>query len=62
MPIVLGSSFVKDNGLLPLTEGFSDLYDPNFDSRITNAFAAAAFRVGHTLIPNVIKTFSTITR
>ena len=32
----------------------------DFDPRVTNAFQAAAFRVGHTLIPDVIKTFSAI--
>ena len=33
----------------------------NFDSRVTNEFATAAFRLGHTLIPDIIETFSTIT-
>ena len=33
----------------------------DFDPRVTNEFAAAAFRVGHTLIPDIITTFTEIT-
>merc|ERR1712032_119972 len=42
---------MKRFGLYPLTKGFSNSYKTDFDPRITNAFGAAAFRVGHTLIP-----------
>ena len=62
LPVVLGGTFLKNFGLQPLSKGFSEEYNPNFDPRVTNEFAAAAFRIGHTLIPNVIRTFSTITR
>ena len=34
----------------------------DFDPRVTNEFATAAFRVGHTLIPEIITTFTKITR
>ena len=34
----------------------------DFDPRVTNEFATAAFRVGHTLIPELITTFNNITR
>ena len=34
----------------------------DFDPRVTNEFATAAFRVGHTLIPELITTFSKISR
>ena len=34
----------------------------DFDPRVTNEFATAAFRVGHTLIPDLITTFSKISR
>ena len=34
----------------------------DFDPRVTNEFATAAFRVGHTLIPEIITTFNKITR
>ena len=38
-------------GLYTLSSGYSDDYSGDFDPRITNPFAAAAFRFGHTLIP-----------
>ena len=34
----------------------------DFDPRVTNEFATAAFRVGHTLIPEIITTFINISR
>ena len=55
LPIVLGQNYMTRYGLFPLNEGFSTGYRTDFDPRITNAFATAAFRVGHTLIPGVIK-------
>ena len=42
-------------GLYPLSSGFSDDYSGEFDPRITNPFAAAAFRFGHSLIPENIR-------
>ena len=61
LPILLGSRFLKTFGLQPLTQGFSSTYRSDFDPRVTTAFAGAAFRVGHTLIPDVIRTMSAIT-
>ena len=55
LPIILGQQYMTRYGIYPLTDGFSDSYRSDFDPRITNAFAAAAFRVGHTLIPGVIE-------
>ena len=46
---------MKSFGLFPLTEGFSNNYRNDFDPRITNAFATAGFRMGHSLIPEMIK-------
>ncbi len=43
-------------GLWPLNSGFSNDYRSDFDPTITNEFATAAFRVGHTLIPSLIHT------
>jgi len=53
--IFLGRQYMEQFRLYPLTSGFSDNYRDDFDPRITNAFAAAAFRIGHTLIPGLIK-------
>ena len=54
LPIVLGEEFMDRYGLYPLTNGFSDSYAPDFDPSIINAFAAAAFRIGHTMISDLI--------
>ncbi len=54
LPVLLGSRFLRTFGLNPLNRGFSDVYRDDFDPRVTNEFAAAAFRIGHTLIPSVI--------
>ena len=55
LPIVVGEQYMSTFGLLPLTVGFSNNYRTDFDPRITNAFATAAFRIGHTLIPGLIR-------
>jgi len=62
LPVVLGNRFMRTFGLLPLTSGFSDDYSANFDASVTNPFAVAAFRVGHTWINSVIKTLTKIFR
>ena len=43
-----------------LSRGFSKDYQSNFDSRLMNEFATAAYRVGHTLIPGLINMYSTV--
>jgi len=62
LPAILGNQFLKRTELLPLTDGFSEAYSNTFDPRVTNEFAAAAFRVGHTWIPDVIRVFDAISR
>ena len=55
LPILLGHKYVENYNLVPLTTGFSNVYRTDFDPSVSNAFAAAAFRIGHTLITSVIK-------
>ena len=55
LPIILGRQFMNTYGLLPLSNGYSNDYDPTIDPRITNEFATAAFRFGHSLIPGFIQ-------
>ena len=55
LPLVLGHDFMDKFGLWPLSKGYSDAYMDTFDPRITNEFAASAFRFGHSLIPDVFK-------
>lgn len=55
LPILLGRQFMEVYGILPLNRVFSNDYRNDFDPRITNEFASAAFRVGHTMIPSLVK-------
>ena len=41
--------------LYPIDKGFTNQYDDDFDPRVTNAFATAAFRFGHSQIPGEIR-------
>jgi peroxidase len=55
LPLVLGDRFMTRYGLYPIDKGYSRQYRTDFDPRITNAFASAAFRFGHSLIPGDIR-------
>jgi len=59
LPIVIGNNFMNVYGLFPKSTGFSTDYSPDFDPRINNEFATAAYRFGHSMIPT---TFSSISR
>jgi len=41
--------------LQPKQRGYTKLYNQEIDPTITNAFAAAAYRFGHSLVQGVIK-------
>lgn len=41
--------------LTPKDEGQTRLYDSNLNAGITNVFATAAFRFGHSLVGNLLQ-------
>ena len=55
LPVVLGKQFINTYGLFPLSSGYSQDYDTSFDPRITNEFATAAFRFGHSLVAGLVR-------
>lgn len=58
LPIILGKEVMEKFGLLPQKEGFWDGYDALVNPAIIDAFAAAAFRFGHTLLPTAVERWS----
>lgn len=62
LPIILGPQFMAQFGLFPQSEGYSGDYDSSIDPRITNEFAAAGLRFGHSLIPGFIRVNNRIGR
>lgn len=57
LPIILGRRFMETFGLVPRKNGYAPGYREDIDSTITNSFATAAFRYGHTLISGSMKMF-----
>merc|ERR1712223_975462 len=55
LPLVVEQDQITAVGLRPRTTGYSSSYLDSFDPRVTNEFATAAFRFGHTLIPTKFK-------
>ena len=52
LPIVLGREVVKLFDLDLQQSGYYEGYDPKVNPSVANAFAAAAFRFGHSLVQN----------
>ncbi|KAF2898261.1 hypothetical protein ILUMI_07914, partial [Ignelater luminosus] len=58
LPILLGKDVMQKFGLLLQKEGYWDGYDNNVNPNIIDAFAAAAFRFGHSLLPTAVERWS----
>ena len=55
LPLVLGTDYMAELDILPVTYGYNNKYDVAVNPNILNSFAAAAFRFGHTLIQGMLE-------
>lgn len=58
LPKLLGKFTMKKYGLELSAQGFSNSYDPDADITVPAAFGAAAFRFGHSLLPDAMERWS----
>uniref|UniRef100_A0A1B0F069 Uncharacterized protein n=1 Tax=Phlebotomus papatasi TaxID=29031 RepID=A0A1B0F069_PHLPP len=58
LPILLGKEVMEKFGLVLQKEGYWDGYDGHINPAIIDAFAAAAFRFGHSLLPTAVERWS----
>ncbi len=54
LPIVLGPDYMSELDILPVSYGYNNKYDAKVNPTITNVFATAAFRFGHTLVQGLL--------
>ncbi|OXA59543.1 Chorion peroxidase [Folsomia candida] len=57
LPFVLGSKYSKRFNLLPKFEGYTE-YNSEVDASVSNEHTTAAFRMGHSTIPDFLKIIS----
>ncbi|CAG0892259.1 unnamed protein product [Darwinula stevensoni] len=57
LPIVLGSTYMRNFGIATQQSGYRLNYDASINPSVTNEFAVAAFRFGHTLLQGIFKLF-----
>jgi peroxidase len=57
LPMFLGPRYMRDFNLFPSSRDIysNNEYDPSIDPSITNEFATAAFRMGHTLLQGILR-------
>ena len=55
--VTTGENYMKSFQLNPLepNQGYNNLYDPNINPSITNEFATAAYRMGHSLVQGIMQ-------
>ena len=58
LPIVLGPDYMEKWNMRPTERGYSGLYNKDVNPAITNAFATAGFRFGHSLIAGEIESYN----
>ncbi|KAI4458407.1 oxidase/peroxidase [Holotrichia oblita] len=58
LPILLGKDVMQKFGLLLQKEGYWDGYDHSVNPNVIDAFAAAAYRFGHSLLPTAVERWS----
>lgn len=58
LPILLGDRYSREYDLTLLDEGYYDGYDSKINAEARVAFQAAAFRFGHSIVPDVIKRYN----
>ncbi|XP_073997956.1 peroxidase-like isoform X2 [Rhodnius prolixus] len=54
LPVLLGQEYMDKSSLTPRDRGWSRLYDPNLNGGITNVFATAAYRYGHSQLQSFL--------
>ncbi|CAI6360862.1 unnamed protein product [Macrosiphum euphorbiae] len=58
LPKLLGKFTMKKYGLELTAQGFGNSYDPDTDITVPASFGAAAFRFGHSLLPDAMERWS----
>ncbi|XP_008555718.1 chorion peroxidase [Microplitis demolitor] len=58
LPIILGLDTMEKFGLVLEKHNYWDGYDPSVNPSVIDAFAAAAFRFGHSLLPTAVERWS----
>lgn len=58
LPILLGPRLMGQNQLNVQWNGFSEEYDPKVNPTLSNVFATAAYRLGHTMVEGTLRLFS----